>query len=156
MAFEVISVMAVMTNCALIGMNPQVQKLLPSDMTAVNIVLLFVIVEVSLSISLINPYLTNGFSHHYQLGESTFIFGWRRCDFKILFHFTMKFLKANRIAPDGTPRSAASHLGLYCLPMSHKGMPGLNELNQGHVLQRSIRLIFYKGFSFSENDKCYL
>ena len=46
MAFEVISVMAVMTNCALIGMNPQVQKLLPTDMTAVNIVLLFVIVEV--------------------------------------------------------------------------------------------------------------
>ena len=55
MAFEVISVMAVMTNCALIGMNPQVQKLLPSDMTSVNIVLLFVIVEVSLSISLIKP-----------------------------------------------------------------------------------------------------
>ena len=40
----------------------------------------------------------------------------------------MKFLQANRIAPDGTPRSAASHLGLYCLPMSHKGTPGLNEL----------------------------
>ena len=52
MAFEVISVMAVMTNCALIGMNPQVQKLLPSDMTAVNIVLIFVIVEVSLNFSL--------------------------------------------------------------------------------------------------------
>ena len=32
----------------------------------------------------------------------------------------MKFLKANRIVPDGTPRSAASHLGLCCLPMSHK------------------------------------
>ena len=30
-------------------------------------------------------------------------------------------LKANRIALEGTPRSAAwSHLGLYCLPMSHK------------------------------------
>ena len=28
--------------------------------------------------------------------------------------------KANRIAPDGTPRNAASHLGLFCLPMSHK------------------------------------
>ena len=27
----------------------------------------------------------------------------------------MKFLCANRIAPDGTPHSAASHLGLYCL-----------------------------------------
>ena len=34
--------------------------------------------------------------------------------------FSMKFLLANRIAPDGTPRSAASHLGLFCLPMSHK------------------------------------
>ena len=43
-----------------------------------------------------------------------------RCDFKILSHFSMKFLCANRIAPDGTPRSAASHLGLFCLPMSHK------------------------------------
>ena len=32
----------------------------------------------------------------------------------------MKFLLANRIAPDRTPHSAASHLGLYCLPMSHK------------------------------------
>ena len=32
----------------------------------------------------------------------------------------MKFLCANRIAPDGTPRSATSHLGLCCLPMSHK------------------------------------
>ena len=32
----------------------------------------------------------------------------------------MKILQANRIAPDGMPRSAASHLGLCCLPMSHK------------------------------------
>ena len=32
----------------------------------------------------------------------------------------MKFFQANRIAPDGTPHSAASHLGLCCLPMSHK------------------------------------
>lgn len=38
--------MAVMTNCALIGMNPEVQKLLPSNMTAVNVVIVFVIVEV--------------------------------------------------------------------------------------------------------------
>ncbi|XP_060568462.1 anoctamin-10-like isoform X2 [Ruditapes philippinarum] len=44
-AFEVISVMAVMTNCALIGMNPEVQKLLPTDIAPVNIVLIFVIVE---------------------------------------------------------------------------------------------------------------
>ena len=32
----------------------------------------------------------------------------------------MKIMSANRIAPDGTPRFAASHLGLFCLPMSHK------------------------------------
>ena len=31
----------------------------------------------------------------------------------------MRFMSANRIAPDGTPHFAASHLGLFCLPMSH-------------------------------------
>ena len=34
-------------------------------------------------------------------------------------HFPMKIMSANRIAPDGMPRFAASHLGLFCLPMSH-------------------------------------
>ena len=51
-AFELISVMAVMTNSALIGMNPEVQKLLPSDMTAVNVVIVFVVVEVRTHTSL--------------------------------------------------------------------------------------------------------
>ena len=32
----------------------------------------------------------------------------------------MKFMSANRLAPDGTPRFAASYLGLFCLPMSYK------------------------------------
>ena len=32
----------------------------------------------------------------------------------------MKIKMANRIAPDGTPRFAAPHLGLFCLPMSNK------------------------------------
>ena len=32
----------------------------------------------------------------------------------------MKFFCANRIAPDRTPRFAASHLELFCLPMSRK------------------------------------
>ena len=32
----------------------------------------------------------------------------------------MKVLCANRIAPDGTPRSAVSHLELCCLHVSHK------------------------------------
>ena len=39
--------------------------------------------------------------------------------FSFLFHFSIKFVNANRIAPDGTPRFAASHLGLFCLSMSH-------------------------------------
>ena len=68
----------------------------------------------------LNPYLANGFYHHYQLDESTFIIRGVKSDFYFLSHFSMKFLCANRIAPDGTPRSAASHLGLFCLPMSHK------------------------------------
>ena len=67
-----------------------------------------------------NPYLTNGFTHHYQLGESTYIFRGVRGDFYFLSHFSMKFLCANRLAPDVTPQNAASYLGLYCLPMSHK------------------------------------
>ena len=33
-------------------------------------------------------------------------------DFSFLFHFSIKFLLANRIAPDGTSRLAASHFGL--------------------------------------------
>ena len=32
----------------------------------------------------------------------------------------MTFMSADRIAPDWTPRFAASVLGLFCLPMSHK------------------------------------
>ncbi|KAK7114042.1 anoctamin-10-like isoform X2 [Littorina saxatilis] len=44
-AFEIIGVISVITNCALIGMDPEVQKLLPSDVTAINVVLIFVAVE---------------------------------------------------------------------------------------------------------------
>ena len=31
----------------------------------------------------------------------------------------MPVVNANRVDPDQTPRSAASDLGLHCLPMSH-------------------------------------
>ena len=85
--------------------------------------------------------MTNGLSHPYHLVESTLIF---MSNFSFLFHCSMKFVLANRIAPDWTPRFAnriapdgkprfanriapdepprfaASHLGLFCLPMSHK------------------------------------
>ena len=81
---------------------------------------LCLLVPFSISSQLLNPYSTNGFSHHYHLGESTFMSRGLRSNFQFSAHFSMKFLLANRIAPDGTPRSAASHLGLYCLPMSHE------------------------------------
>ena len=62
----------------------------------------------------------HGFSHHYQLSECTFIFRCIRRDFNFSYKFLMKILFiANRIAPDGMAPSAASHLRLYCLPMSH-------------------------------------
>ena len=61
-----------------------------------------------------------GLSHRYHLDESTFVFWGIRGDFSFLFHFSMNFLLANRIAADGTPRSAASHLGLFCFPLPHK------------------------------------
>ena len=40
--------------------------------------------------------------------------------FSFLFHFSMKLMQANRIATDGSPHFAASHLGLFSLPMSHR------------------------------------
>ena len=43
----------------------------------------------------------------------------------------MKVFVANRIVPDGKSRSAASHLGLCCLPVSNKKTRGLNELSIG-------------------------
>ena len=52
---------------------------------------------------------------------STFVhFRGIRSNFSFLFHFSVIIKITNRIAPDGTPRFAPSHLGLFCLPMSHK------------------------------------
>ena len=56
----------------------------------------------------------------YRTNGPLVIFRGIRSDFQFLNKFLMKIRLANRIAPDGTPRSAASHLGLFCLPMSHK------------------------------------
>ena len=60
------------------------------------------------------------FPHHYHLDESILIFMDIRSNFSFLFNFSMKIKIANRIAPDRTLRFAASHLGFFCLPMSHK------------------------------------
>ena len=43
-----------------------------------------------IKIKWLNPYLTNGFSHHYQLGESTFIFRGARSDFLNFIQFLYK------------------------------------------------------------------
>ena len=54
-----------------------------------------------------------------------------RSDLLIFFFLSqnsMKFLCANRIASDETPHSAASHLGLFCLPMYHKKNVSLKKL----------------------------
>ena len=64
--------------------------------------------------------MTNGLSHPYHLDESTSIFRDIRSEFSFLFNFSIKIFSANRKVPDGTPHFAASHLGLFCLPMSHK------------------------------------
>ena len=67
----------------------------------------------------LNPLVTNGFSHPYYLDEIIFIFRDIGSNISFLFHFSMKFVSANRIAPDGMPSFSASHLGLFCLHMSH-------------------------------------
>ena len=64
--------------------------------------------------------MTNRVSHPYHLDESSFIYRGTRSYFSFLFLFSMKINIANRIGPDGTPPFAASHLGLFYLPMSHK------------------------------------
>ena len=69
---------------------------------------------------IVNPLVTNELSHPYHLDESIFIFRGIRINFSFLFHFLMKIMSANRIAPGGMPHFAASHLRLFCLPMSHK------------------------------------
>ena len=57
----------------------------------------------------------------------------------------MKINLGNRIAPDGTLRFAASHMGLLCLPMSHKKYARLiwvnGELQNLHVYQEAFILL---------------
>ena len=76
----------------------------------------------------VNPFVTNGLSHPYHLDESTFVFRGVESNVSLSFLFSMKFMSASRIAADGMQHFAASHLGLFCLPMSHKRTPGLYGL----------------------------
>ena len=49
------------------------------------------------------------------------------------------------MAPDGTPRFAASHLGLFCLPMSHKKDARLLWVNQNmyYMHVQTVYTFFY-------------
>ena len=78
-------------------------------------------------LSLFNPLVMNGLSHPYKFNESTFIFRDVRSNFSL--HFSMEFLWADRIAPDGTPHFAASQLGLFCCLCAINRSPGVYGLN---------------------------
>ena len=95
--------------------------------------------------------MTNGLSHPYHLDESIFIFRGIRSKFSFLFHFSMKIMSANRIAPDETPRFAASHLGLICLLMSHK-----KDARLIWVKQLRVRLIIPKWMPCENTTECQL
>ena len=64
-----------------------------------------------------NPFIPSGFIYLYSLDR--FISNKRGV--WLVFNISMfyrNFCKANSVGPDQTPRSAASDLGLHCLPMS--------------------------------------
>ena len=56
------------------------------------------IVSCDVNAFMVNPYLTNGFSHHYQLDESTFIVRGVRSDFLFFISFfdEISLCKQNR------------------------------------------------------------
>ena len=58
--------------------------------------------------------MTNGFAHHYHLGESTFILRVIRSNLKFLISVSKKFLK------DGTPQNGCHILGctVYLCPQN--------------------------------------
>ena len=81
----------------------------------------------------INPYMTNGFSHHYHLEESTFIFRGVRSDFYFFISFfdEISLCKQNSPRWDMGRRVLRRHIWGYsvCLCPT-KGTPGLNELSE--------------------------
>ena len=66
----------------------------------------------------LNPHLPSGPVHPYQLDKSISNFRGVWCTFSFLFYFEQIFLLANGEDPDQTLRSAASDMGLHCLPIS--------------------------------------
>ena len=71
--------------------------------------------------NVLNPYVTNGISHPYQLGDFIFNFRGIRSYFSFLFHCSMKIMYNSK---QNSPRWYAAYCGVasgvFCLPMSHK------------------------------------
>ena len=67
-----------------------------------------------------NPLATNGHFHPYHLDESTFIKGSSGASFRFYLIFRRNPCKQIEKPQMVTPRFAASHMGLFCLPMPHK------------------------------------
>ena len=78
------------------------------------------------------------------MGESIFIFWGVRSDLRIFISFFDEISLSKQNSPDGTPRSAASHLGLCCLPIIGpiKRSPGLYDLSK-----HSVRLLEHLRYS---------
>ena len=82
----------------------------------------------------LNPNLPSGPVHPYQLDESISNFMGFLVYFIILILFEKIFLKANGEEHDQTTRTAASDLGLNCLPISKNGTLGLYGPRQANLV----------------------
>ena len=101
------------------------------------------------SLAQVNPLVTNELSHSYQLDESTFIF--RGIGSKFHFYFFDEICVCKQNSPDGTPRFAASHLGLvmdtrliwviWANSSFRKGCPSAtpNELTISYLNTQSVK-----------------
>ena len=67
----------------------------------------------------INPFMTNGISHRYQV-NSPFLFKGCWLVFFIFIQILIEYSANKQWRPDQMPRSLACDLGLHYLPMSHK------------------------------------
>ena len=79
-----------------------------------------------------NPFVMNGFAHHYHLGVSTFILG-TSGEALFFVSFFDKIPLKNRKAPDVVRRSVASHLELCPTKRTTAGRYGLKSLYQRRV-----------------------
>ena len=76
--------------------------------------------QISILITLLNPFTHNRISHSSQLDHSIFVLRGVRWHFSFLFRIFIEHSEANSGYPNQTPCSAVSDLGLHDLPMSHK------------------------------------